>query len=382
MPSVAVQPPARPGAPLSEVDTPALIVDLDAFDRNLDRMAEFAAAAGVRLRPHAKTHKSPVIALAQVARGAIGVCCQKTAEAEALAEGGIGDILISNQVVGTQKLERLAALARRVRIGVCVDDGRNVGDLASAAQTFGSQIEVLVEIDVGGERCGVAPGAAAARLAEMVERAPRLSFGGLQAYHGSAQHARTPDARREAIELAEAGVRESVAAIEAAGLSCRTIGGAGTGTFSIEANSGVWNELQPGSYIFMDADYALNRPPLETDAPSFEHALFVWTTVMSRRAGGWAVVDAGHKAAAVDSGPPTVWEKPGLRYEKPSDEHGRLIADDGARLPSLGEKLALVPGHCDPTVNLHDWYVGVRGLAAGGAYVESVWPISARGAGF
>ena len=396
-------PPAHPGVSLAAVETPALIVDLDAFERNLDAMAGWARSAGpegdgVRLRPHAKTHKCAAVANAQIARGAVGVCCQKTAEAEILAAGGVGDILITNEVVGAKKLDRVAALARRIRLGVCVDDARNIGDLAAAAQTFGSTIDVYVEVDIGGARCGALPGAPSARLAETVARARGLNFMGLQAYHGSAQHYRTPDARRLAIGAAQTAARDTVSAIEAAGLACEVVGGAGTGTFSIEGRSGVWNELQPGSYVFLDVDYAKNEPEPANVAPRFEHALFVWTTVMSRRAGEWAVVDAGHKAAAVDSGPPQPFGRPGLRYDKPSDEHGMLYADEGVRLPSLGEKLALIPGHCDPTVNLHDWFVGVRGLGrqvgalsakpdqaqdgAEGAYVEAVWPIAARGAGF
>lgn len=397
------RPPAQPGDSLAVVDTPALVIDLDAMERNMDAMARWAKTAGpngagVRLRPHAKTHKSPVVARMQMARGAVGVCCQKTAEAEILADGGVDDILITNQVVGAKKLERLAALARRVRLGVCVDDTRNVGELATAAQSYGATIDVLVEVDVGGARCGVQPGAPAARLAEAVARARGLSFKGIQAYYGGAQHFRTPDARRLAIEKATAAAEQSIKAIETAGLACDTVGGAGTGTFANEASTGIWNELQPGSYVFMDVDYAKNEPDESNAVPRFEHSFFVWTTVMSRRAGEWAVVDAGHKAAAVDSGPPQPFARPGLRYDKPSDDHGMLFAEEGVRLPSLGEKLALTPGHCDPTANLHDWYVGVRGLGrqvgalsmrpdhpqegAEGAFVEAVWPVAARGAGF
>lgn len=377
-------PPARPGDVLSAVDTPALLIDLDAFERNLDAMARFCAAAGVGLRPHAKTHKSPVIARMQMARGAVGVCVQKVSEAAAMADGGVDDILISNQVVGAQKLARVAALARRARVTICVDDAGNVADLAAAAACFGAEIGVLVEIDVGQNRCGVAPGAAAARLARTVAAAPGLSFRGLQAYNGAVQQLRDPAERQGAVARSADAVRETLAALAAEGLTAETIGGAGTGTFPFEAAAGLWTELQPGSYIFMDADYARNAAA--PGAPGFEKALFVWTTVMSRRAGG-AVVDAGHKAAAVDSGPPVPLTA-GLVYGGPSDEHGQLTAEGGAALPALGQKLALIPGHCDPTVNLHDWFIGVRGLrpalAAGddSAYVETVWPVAARGAGF
>lgn len=400
---MATRPPAAPGDSLAAVDTPARVIDLDAMERNMNAMARWAATAGpeggaIGLRPHAKTHKSPVIARMQMERGAVGVCCQKTAEAEILADGGVDDVLITNQVVGVKKLERVAMLARRIRLGVCVDDARNLAELAAAAQSYGATVDVLVEVDVGGARCGAQPGAPAARLAEAAARARGLEFKGIQAYYGGAQHYRTPDARRLAIEKAAAATKETIDALDAAGLGCEIVGGGGTGTFPIEAASGLWNELQPGSYIFMDVDYAKNEPDPDQSVPRFEHAFFVWTTVMCRRAGEWAVVDAGHKAAAVDSGPPQPFARPGLRYDRPSDDHGVLIASEGVRLPSLGEKLALVPGHCDPTANLHDWFVGVRGLGrqvgalsmrpdhsqggAESAYVEAVWPVAARGAGF
>src|SRR5262245_42205359 len=181
-----LSPPATVGMALAEVDTPALVIDLDAFERNLRRMADFAAKSGVRLRAHAKTHKSPIIAARQVALGAVGVCCQKVSEAEVMVEGGIGDVLISNEVAGAAKLDRLAALARRATIGVCVDDPASVAELEAAAARAGATIDVLVEIDVGGQRCGVQAGAPAARIAELVSAAPHLRFAGLQAYHGSA----------------------------------------------------------------------------------------------------------------------------------------------------------------------------------------------------
>ncbi|HEY7548644.1 MAG TPA: alanine racemase, partial [Hyphomicrobiaceae bacterium] len=182
--------PAEPGMALAQVDTPALAIDLDAFERNLQRMAEFAARSGLRLRAHAKTHKSPAIAARQVALGAVGVCCQKVSEAEAMVEGGIGDVLVSNEVAGTAKLDRLATLARRATVGVCVDDPAGVPELEAAAARADAKIDVLVEIDVGARRCGAAPGEPAARIAELVARSPHLGFAGLQAYHGSAQHVR------------------------------------------------------------------------------------------------------------------------------------------------------------------------------------------------
>jgi D-serine deaminase-like pyridoxal phosphate-dependent protein len=375
-------PPAREGQPLREVDTPALVIDLDAFEANLRVMADAARELGVRLRPHAKMHKSPVIALKQIALGAVGVCCQKVSEAEVLAAGGVGDILVSNEVAGAQKLDRLARLARACRVAVCADDAGNVAELERAAERHGVRLDVLVEIDVGGGRCGVAPGAVAARLARTIADSRHLAFAGLQAYHGSAQHLRTPAERRAAIESATRLTRETIAALDADGLEAAVVSGAGTGTFEIEAASGVWNELQPGSYAFMDADYGRNSRDPAARVQPFTQAMFVYATVMSCPVPERAVVDAGHKALSNDSGPAVPWGIPGAVYKRPSDEHGILDLSACSARPALGDKVLLVPGHCDPTVNLHDWYVGVRGLHSPQARVETVWPVAARGAVF
>ena len=368
-----MRPPASLGQRLDEVDTPALVVELDAFERNLRALADAVAGRGVRVRAHAKTHKCPQIARLQIAAGAVGVCCQKVSEAEAMVEGGIADVLISNEVVGARKAERLAALARRARVGVCVDDAANVRELAAAAARAGATLDTYVEVDVGARRCGVAPGEPALALAREVAARPELRFAGLQAYHGAAQHLRSMAERRAAIEGAARAARDTRKLIESAGIACPTVTGAGSGSFMFEVESGAYDEIQPGSYVFMDADYARNEwaAPL----PRFEHALFVLATVMSRPAATRAVLDAGLKASSVDSGLPTVWQRPGLRYARASDEHGMLEVESGAAAPALGEKLLLVPGHCDPTVNLYDWYVCLRA-----GRVEALWPISARGA--
>jgi D-threonine aldolase len=374
--------PASPGMPLAQVDTPALLIDLDAFERNLQRMADFATGAGVRLRAHAKTHKSPVIAARQVALGAVGVCCQKVSEAEVMVEGGISDVLVSNEVAGGAKLDRLAALAGRARLGVCVDDPANVAELEAAVARAGARLDVLVEIDVGGRRCGAAPGEPAARIAELVARSPHLSFAGLQAYHGSAQHAREAGERQALIARAVAAVQETQRALAAVGLKAGIVTGAGTGTYENEAVSGIYNELQCGSYIFMDADYARNRRADGSAFADFEHALLVYATVMSVPVAERAVVDAGLKALAMDSGMPVPWQMPGAVYQRPSDEHGVVDLSGATMRLARGDKVLLVPGHCDPTVNLHDWYVGVRGLGTDGARVDCVWPVAARGALF
>jgi 3-hydroxy-D-aspartate aldolase len=357
-----------------EIDTPALVIDLDALEYNLDHMARLLTPTGAKLRAHAKTHKSTVIAHLQIARGAVGQCVQKVAEAEALAWGGVPDILVSNEVVGTAKLARLAALARIAKVAACVDDGAQLTAIEAAAADAGVRLSVLVEIDVGAGRCGVAPGPDAVALAQRIAASRHLVFGGLQAYHGSAQHKRTVEERRRMIEGAVDASRRTVEQLRQQGLECPIVGGAGTGTFELESHSGVYTEIQAGSYVFMDADYARNLDATGELLTTFRHALFVLSTVMSVPRAGVAVLDAGHKAVAVDSGLPLVWQQPEVRYVGASDEHGKLDIGSETTAPKLGEKLRLVPGHCDPTVDRYDWYVGVRK-----GRVECLWPVSARG---
>ena len=361
---------------IDEVDTPALIVELDALERNLDTMMSATSGSGVRVRPHAKTHKSPDIARLQIARGAVGVCCQKTSEAEVLVDGGIDDVLVTNEIVGESKVKRLAALARRAHLGVCVDDIAQIDPIGVAATGVGSTIDVYIELDVGQGRCGVALPADVVLLAQRVASHRSLRFAGLQAYHGRAQHLRDPDERLRAIAHAHALVEVVKKTLVDAGFTLPLIvTGAGTGTYRIDSALG-WDEIQPGSYIFMDADYSRNR--WSAGDPAFDQSLFVWSTVISV-AGGRVIVDAGLKAYAVDSGLPQVPDAPGWQFSKASDEHGVLVpASTAPALPFVvGDKLRLVPGHCDPTVNLHDWYVGVRG-----GFVDALWPITGRGAIF
>jgi len=363
---------ALPGDPVDTIDTPALVLDMDVFDTNLQRMADALEGHPVRLRPHGKSHKCPEIARRQVALGAVGICCQKVSEAAVFVDAGIRDVLVTNQVVGTAKLRRLADLARRARIGVLVDDALQVQALAEAARAQSVSFDVYVEVDVGGRRCGVAPGAAAAQLARRITDLPPLRFAGLQCYHGPAQHQRTPEERARAIGLAVEAAVMTRRCIEADGLQVERITGAGTGSFLLERDSGVFNEIQAGSYIFMDRDYADNqRGPQD---PPFEHALFVRSAVLSRTQPDRAVIDAGLKASSIDSGMPVVWQRPGLRYAKAADDHGVLEVAEGTRL-ALGDVVMLVPGHCDPTVNLYDEIVCIRG-----GHVEALWPVAARGA--
>lgn len=368
-------PPAEIGISVEDIDTPALIVDLDALDRNIAKMAETARKAGVRVRPHAKTHKSAAIALRQIAQGAVGQCVQKVGEAEALVRGGVKDVLVSNQVVGERKLRRLAALAKDARIALCFDAAEQVDAASRVAKEFGVELGALVEIEVGMERCGVQPGKPAAALARRIADAPNLKFRGLQAYHGRAQHLPTHQQRAQAIAFAIDAVHETLDALKAENLTCDTIAGAGTGTFQFESDSGVYNELQVGSYVFMDTDYAKIGNKDGGLYTAFEHSLFVLASVISTPTPDRAIVDAGLKSYSGEKGAPWVHGREDVQLTNMSDEHGKLVLGPKAKRLRAGEKVWLIPGHCDPTVNLHDWYVGVRN-----GRVEALWPISARGA--
>ena len=362
---------------LEDVDTPALLLDLDNFEFNIQLMADLVKKFKINHRPHAKTHKSPVVAQKQIAAGAVGQCCQKVAEAEILVAGGVNDILVSNQIVGRRKLDRLAGLARNAKIRVCVDDNDNINQINAAARRFNSSIEVLVEIDIGAGRCGVIPGKTAVDLAQSITKSSNLTFGGLQAYQGRAQHIRGFGERKLAIEKAGNLVQKTINLLSEADLDCRLVTGAGTGTFQFEASSGIWNELQAGSYCFMDADYGLNLDETGEFIDTFRNSLFIWSTIMSHSAKNRAVVDAGHKAASVDSGLPHVADLQDVTYVSASDEHGSLALGADAIGVKIGQKIRLIPGHCDPTVNLHDWYIGIRN-----GIVESIWSVEARGAAF
>jgi len=369
--------PAEIGMALEDVDTPALLLDLDAFEFNIQLMAGFAKKFGINHRPHAKTHKSPVVAQKQIAAGAVGQCCQKVAEAEILVAGGVSNVLVSNQIVGRRKLDRLAGLARNANISVCVDDQDNINQINAAAKRFNAKIDVLVEIDIGAGRCGVVPGKAAVELAQIIAKNSNLTFGGLQAYQGRAQHIRGFGERKIAIEKAGKLVQETIHLLSEAGLECRLVTGAGTGTFQFEADSGIWNELQAGSYCFMDADYGLNLNETGEFINTFRNSLFIWSTIMSHPTKDRAVVDAGHKATSIESGLPLVADLKDVKYVGASDEHGSLALGRDAIDLKIGQKIRLIPGHCDPTVNLHDWYIGIRN-----GMVEAIWPVEARGAAF
>jgi 3-hydroxy-D-aspartate aldolase len=368
--------PALAGMDEAAIQTPCLILDLDALERNIRKMGEYAQAHGMRHRSHGKMHKSvDVQKLQERLGGAAGVCCQKVSEAEVFASGGIGDILVSNEVRDPAKIDRLARLPKfGSRISVCVDDIANVAELAAAARKHGTRLECLVEIDCGQGRCGVATPAAAIRIATAIDAAPPLKFGGIQAYHGAMQHLESYRDRSARLDDAIAVVRDVVAALRSAGLPPAIVTGGGTGSYRFESNSGVYNELQCGSYAFMDADYGRIRDihGNRIDEGEWDNALFVLTSVMSQAKPDQAVCDAGLKSLSIDSGLPLVHGRHDVSYTNASDEHG--VIDDPHGALRINEKLKLVPGHCDPTCNLHDWYVGVRN-----GKVETVWPVSARG---
>ena len=368
--------PALPSMDESEIQTPCLILDLDALERNIKKMGDYAKAHGMRHRVHGKMHKSVDVALLQEKLGgAVGVCCQKVSEAEVFARGGIKDVLVSNQVRDPAKIDRLARLPKLgARTIVCVDDIDNVADLSAAAVKHGTTIECFIEMDVGAGRCGVIGAEKVLEIAKAIDAAPNLKFTGIQAYQGAMQHMDSYDDRKAKIDAAVAMVQEAIDLLEPAGLKPELVSGGGTGSYYFESKSGVFNELQCGSYAFMDADYGriLDKDGKRIDQGEWENALFILTSVMSHAKADKAIVDAGLKAQSVDSGLPVIFGRDDVQYVKCSDEHG-VVADPNGVL-KVNDKLKLVPGHCDPTCNVHDWYVGVRN-----GKVETLWPVSARG---
>ncbi len=368
--------PALPGMDEADIQTPCLILDLDALERNIIKMGNYTKAHGMRLRSHGKMHKSVDVQKLQESLGnAVGVCCQKVSEAEAFARGGIRDILVSNQVRDPDKIDRLARLPRYgAWITVCVDDAANVAELSVAAQKHGTTLECLVEVDCGAGRCGVATTDEAVEIAKAIEAAPALTYAGIQAYQGAMQHLESYADRKARLDDAIALVKLIVAGLRAAGLTPELVSGGGTGSYYFESESGIYNELQCGSYAFMDADYGRinDKDGQRIDHGEWENALFILTSVMSRAIPGQAVCDAGLKVQSLDSGLPVIHGRNDVAYINASDEHG--VIEDKRGVLRINEKLKLVPGHCDPTCNLHDWYVGVRN-----GKVEVVWPVSARG---
>lgn len=363
------------GATVDELDTPALLVDAGALEANIAAMATLAAGKAARLRPHAKSHKSPLIAAMQLDAGAAGICCAKLGEAEAIAKDGrVRDIMVTTPLVGRAKLRRLAHLSRVVKLAVLADDETAIAALAELAAAEDRRIDVLIEVDVGQHRCGVPPGPSAARLADVVGRSSRLNFKGLHGYHGKLQMVHTFAERHAAVRRALDLLQESAELCRKAGHETEILTGGGSGSAAIDLELGGLNELQPGSYVFMDSSY---RQILWNEAgapPPFKPALSILGGVVSRPTADRAVIDVGWKSASSNSGPP-VPKQPELIFEFAGDEHGIIKRRDGEALAlALGESIELIPSHCDTTVNLFSDYMVMRD-----GRLEAVWPISARG---
>ena len=361
----------QPGS-RDRLNTPALILDLAPFERNVARMAAFAKAHGLALRPHAKSHKSADIARAQIAAGAVGLCCAKLSEAEALAAEGIDGLHLTSPVVTPPAIARLAALSRRMASLSVVADHPDAADALAEAAQGGPAMAVFVDIDPGIRRTGVASPQHAVELARRIAERPSLRYGGVQFYCGAQQHIKSFAERREAIAERTRYLSTCLAELSAAGLSPKVVTGGGTGSHAIDAELGVLTELQVGSYIFMDREYAECEPG-EGETAAFETALQVDARVISANATGLVTIDAGLKAFATDAGPAVVIAGAGddARYRFMGDEHGAIV---GSNLPRLGARVTLGTPHCDPTVNLYDAYHVVRGED-----LTAIWPVTARG---
>ena len=359
------------------LNTPALIVDLDALTRNIARMADFARARGLGLRPHAKTHKSPEIAKRQIESGAIGICCAKIGEAEVLADHGIvRGLHITSPVVSAPAMERLIALNARTEDLMCVVDNlANVQALGAAAQNSGKPLSVIIDIDPGFGRTGVGSPAAALALFEAIQAQTALRYAGVQYYCGAQQHIETYEARRQAMVERAGFLRAIIDALTSAGGRPRIVTGGGTGTHRIDAMLDIFTELQAGSYIFMDAQYLACDLTGNDEPPPFETALMIDARVVSANKPGQVTLDAGIKAFATDAGNPLVLSgaPEGAIYRFMGDEHGALILPDDGTL-KLASIVTLGAPHCDPTVNLYDTYHVVQGDT-----LRALWPVAARG---
>jgi D-serine deaminase-like pyridoxal phosphate-dependent protein len=352
-----------------DIDTPALVLDIGLAERNLVVMAAAARRYGKSLRPHVKTHKSPVLARRQLEQGAIGVSAAKLGEVEAMLLGGVTDILLTTEVVGRQKIARLLTLSRHANLINVVDDARAAHELSDAFQREGLVLDVLVDINVGQDRTGVDPGEAAVALARRVEELPGLRFRGLQGYEGHLQHIYSERERQAACRAAMRKLSDTARSIKDAGLEADIVSTGGTGTHRFAAETDAVTELQPGSYVVMDSDYG------RVEGLEFASSLTILTTVVSHVHPERAVIDAGYKAASTDAGMPAVKDLPGVSYNPGGDEHGKLALENSGTRLSIGDKVELIPSHCDTTINLYDHYYVIRDDR-----LEAIWPIPARGA--
>ena len=356
------------GTPVGELDTPALLLDLAAFERNVARMAAFFAGKPASIRPHSKTHKCPQIALRQLEAGAIGITCAKVSEAEVMADAGIKDILVANQVPGYNKIDRATDLATRCDLMVAVDDPENVRQLSEASAAKGVELRVLVEVDVGMGRCGVQPGKPALDLARQVDRAPGLKLEGLMAYEGHLVMVADPAERARRVRSSFEPLADTVTLLERDGLPVRIVSSGGTGTYDITGTLPFITELQCGSYVLMDNKY-------RTIQPEFEPSLTVLSTIVSRPVPQRIIVDAGLKSMTTEFGWPLPLDGEGLSVNYLSEEHGKLELAELASFDGRpGDRIRFMPSHCCTTVNLHEVFHVIQD----GKLVD-IWPIAARG---
>jgi D-serine deaminase-like pyridoxal phosphate-dependent protein len=338
--------------------TPGLIVDLEAFEHNIRKMADHCRANRIALRPHAKTHKCAEIAKRQIAAGAIGQCCASLDEAQMLADAGISSILITSPLASEAAIQRLMRLHAVCPELLAVADSREgVSRLSQAATSAGRLLRLLVDIDVGHHRTGIAPGEKACALAELISQSPGLEFAGIQGYAGHLMHLPDRNLRRERLAIALEELCLTRDRLSKRGLPPRIVTGGGTGSFDIDPAAQILTEMQAGSYIFMDRQY---NEVWSGESPPFETSLFVLSTVVSTNFPGIATTDAGLKAFSTDADAPLIAFGPGAAYSFFGDEYGRLaLAED--RQAKAGDAVACITPHCDPTVNLYGSYLVVRG---------------------
>ncbi len=360
---------------IDDLPTPALVVDLDALDANIAKMAAHCKAKNRALRPHGKTHKCPEIAKRLIASGAVGACAAKLSEAEAFARGGVEGLLVTGAVIGQHKIERAVRLARlKPDTMFCVDNAQNVADLNAAAKEAKLSLNLAVDLYVG-NRTGIHTGAPALGLAQAITKASNAKFAGLQAYAGHASHKSGFEARRELSRTVMQTAVETRRMLEADGIPCPLLTGGSTGTYNIDSEIDGVTELQPGSFVFMDLDYSRIGGQEGAVYRDFQQSLTVLTTVVSKPSDAEAVVDGGLKAFSTDKPfKPEAKGIEGLVFSWGGDEHGKLDVTKASRPVNLGDRIEFVIPHCDPTVNLYDRIYGVRGQQ-----VESSWQIAARG---
>ena len=358
-----------------ELPTPALLVDLDAFNANVEKMAAHLKKQGRTFRPHAKTHKCAEIARRLLKAGAVGACAAKISEAESLAAGGVTGLLLTSAMIGRHRIERAIRLARRRPETIfSVDDARNARELNDAAGAARLKLNLAVDLLVG-NRTGIEPGEPAAELARQIARLPNVKLAGLQAYSGDSSHVVGFEARKRYSRQAMARAVATRVLIEKSGIACPWVSGGSTGTYNIDSEIDGVTEIQPGSFIFMDIDYDRIGGAGGPVYRDFRNSLTVLATVISKPSKEAAIVDAGLKAFSTDKPfAPEAKNLPGVTYAWAGDEHGKLTAGKGPVPAELGDRIEFIVPHCDPTVNLYDSIFVMRGDT-----VEAVWPITARG---